>query len=129
MADLLKRLQIKDHSSFLVVNRPPELKEVLSVLPGTPDTEPKGTYDFVMIFADSMEKAEAAVNKSIGSLGEDKLLWFCYPKKSSKKYSSDVYRDNSWELFDKYGFKGVRQISLDDDWSALRFRDKGFVKK
>jgi hypothetical protein len=128
MADLVKRLQIKDHKTFLIVNQPPELGEVLSELPGTPDTEPKGTYDCIMIFADSMEKAEDAVSKTIENLGEDRLLWFCYPKKSSKKYQSDVYRDNSWELFDKYGFRGVRQISLNDDWSALRFRDKKFVK-
>ena len=70
------------------------------------------------------ENAPAAV----AALVEDGLLWFAYPKKSSKKYRSDVGRDDSWQALGDLGFEAVRQIAIDEDWSALRFRQARFIK-
>ena len=59
---------------------------------------------------------------------EDPVLWIAYPKKSSKKYKSDLSRDHGWEAVGEAGFEGVRQIAIDSDWSALRFRKVAFIK-
>jgi len=45
-----------------------------------------------------------------------------YPKKSSAKYRSDLSRDDSWRELGDLGFEPVRQVAVDADWSALRFR-------
>lgn len=52
----------------------------------------------------------------------DALLWFAYPKGTSKKYMCDFNRDDGWDVLRKSGFDSVRQIAIDEDWSALRFR-------
>ena len=59
----------------------------------------------------------------------DLLLWFAYPKKSSKNYQSDINRDDGWTVLGALGFEGVRQVAIDADWSALRFRKIEYIKK
>ena len=56
------------------------------------------------------------------------VLWFAYPKKSSKLYRSDINRDAGWDVLGKFGFEPVRQIALNEHWSALRFRVVAEIK-
>jgi hypothetical protein len=58
----------------------------------------------------------------------DALLWFAYPKGSSKKYKCDFNRDSGWAVLGEAGFEAVRQVAIDEDWSALRFRRVEFIK-
>jgi hypothetical protein len=51
-----------------------------------------------------------------------------YPKGSSKRYRCDFNRDTGWAALGDVGFEGVRLISIDDDWSAMRFRRLEYVK-
>ena len=63
-------------------------------------------------------------------MSEDGLLWLCYPKKSSKTYKgSDCSRDTVTGMLSEEGFEPVRQIAIDEDWSALRFRKPEKIKK
>jgi len=55
-------------------------------------------------------------------------LWFCYPKGTSKKYKCDFNRDTGWETLGNYNLEGVRQVAIDEDWSALRFRKIEHIK-
>jgi hypothetical protein len=45
-----------------------------------------------------------------------------YPKGSSKAYRCEFNRDTGWQALGAAGFEPVRQVSIDADWSALRFR-------
>jgi hypothetical protein len=51
---------------------------------------------------------------------EDKLSWIAYPKDG--QLSTDLSRDILNEHMKSKGVAGVRQISIDEVWSALRFR-------
>ena len=62
------------------------------------------------------------------NLMADGILWFCYPKKTSKKYKSDIDRDHGWEPLNDSGLHGIRLVAIDNDWSALRFRNKKYIK-
>ena len=64
----------------------------------------------------------------INNISKDAVLWFAYPKKSSTKYNSDINRDHGWQLLGDLGFEGVRQVAIDENWSALRFRHADFIK-
>ena len=44
------------------------------------------------------------------------------------EYKCDFNRDNGWTRLGELGFEPVRQVAIDDDWSALRFRRVGFIK-
>jgi hypothetical protein len=89
------------------------------------DTNP---YDFVLIFVKSCSEIQHYADAVKTALNEDALLWLAYPKKSSKKYQSDISRDDGWQPVGDLGFEGVRQIAIDEDWSAVRFRDARFIK-
>jgi hypothetical protein len=51
------------------------------------------------------------------------LFWLSSPKKTGK-IASDLSRDIVWELMKVMdtGLRPVTQISIDETWSALRFR-------
>ena len=57
------------------------------------------------------------------------MVWFAYPKGSSKKYKCEFNRDTGWSAVGKQGFEPVRMVASDEDWSALRFRRVEFIKK
>lgn len=44
-----------------------------------------------------------------------------YPKKSSK-VKTDLTRDIGWDVVTDVGWTGIAQVSIDDTWSATRFR-------
>ena len=65
---------------------------------------------------DKLSKAAAA--KAVG----DALLWFAYPKSTSERSACEFNRDKGWDVLLGLGFDCVRQVAIDEDWSALRFR-------
>ncbi len=50
----------------------------------------------------------------------DALTWVAYPK--AGKLGTDLNRDVLAELVKARGVQPVRQVALDDIWSALRLR-------
>lgn len=56
------------------------------------------------------------------------MVWFVYPKGTSKKYKNKINRDSGWEIMGKVGFERVRLAAIDEDWSALRFRRVEYIK-
>jgi hypothetical protein len=78
---------------------------------------------FVARKAELDKVAATVVSKAVG----DALLWFAYPKGTSTRYKSDINRDTGWDVLRASGFDTVRQVSIDEDWSALRFRRSAFI--
>ncbi len=64
----------------------------------------------------------------IHNLSDDGKLWLAYPKGTSRRYKSDINRDHGWETVTGAGFRPVSQVAIDEDWSALRFRNLKYVK-
>jgi hypothetical protein len=48
---------------------------------------------------------------------------------TSKKYRCEFNRDTGWAAVAAHNLETVRMVAIDEDWSALRFRDVAFVKK
>jgi len=84
--------------------------------------------EFVIAFVAGKDELVAFAEQIVPTLKGDGLLWLAYPKGSSKKYNCDFNRDTSWQVFTPFNLLPVRQISIDDDWSALRFRKAEFIK-
>jgi hypothetical protein len=49
-------------------------------------------------------------------------------KGTSKRFTCDFNRDTGWSVIRDAGFDSVRQVAIDEDWSALRFRRLEYVK-
>ncbi len=143
MHDIWRKMQVKDQRRFLVLGAPEEFQPVLREADagwemetreavGAVDGTGSGaapTYDIVVIFVSESEHiARGAEVIQTNVAGDDTLLWICYPKKSSKKYKSPITRDEGWDPVIDLGWEGVRQIAIDDDWSALRFRPREAIK-
>ena len=64
-----------------------------------------------------------------GKLHGDPIIWISYPKKSSKKNKGTLTRDLGWDAFAPLELEPVSQLSLDDDYSILRFRRVDQIKK
>jgi hypothetical protein len=90
--------------------------------------DPRYPYEFMLIFVKSISEIEQIAPMTIHNLAADGVLWFCYPKKTSKEYHSDIDRDHGWKALNDSGFNGIRLVAVDKDWSALRFRNKKYIK-
>jgi len=132
METLLTKLQFKDHKLSLILNSPEEFKSTLAELSKLTDMNQEMNtnlkYEFAIVFVKSCAEIKTLTSRTIKRLVEDAVLWFAYPKKSSKKYTSDISRDDGWQPLGDVGSEGVRQVAIDDDWSALRFRKTEFIK-
>ena len=58
----------------------------------------------------------------------DAVVWFAYPKGTSKKYTSDISRDTGIQALGEAGFEPVRMVAIDEDWTGKRFRRVAFIK-
>jgi hypothetical protein len=83
---------------------------------------PRKSYPFTLAFVQSESDVKKFGLVAARQLEGDGVCWMVYPKKSSKKYQATITRDNGWTLLGELGFEGVRQVAIDADWSALRFR-------
>ena len=84
---------------------------------------------YLLISLDQRKEIER-ISKSLGNMAKgDITVWFSYPKGSSKQYKCEFNRDTGWESLGVAGFEGVRQVAIDEDWSAIRFRRVEHIKK
>lgn len=85
-------------------------------------------YGFILVFVKSISEVEQVSPVILHNLMADGVLWYCFPKKSSKKFKSDLSRDKGWDVLTESGLAGIRLVSIDEDWSAFRFRNKKYIK-
>lgn len=129
---MLSKLKYKDQSPVLVLNAPPEFATTLSAWKKVTEVhtalDKKTGYAFAVIFVTTPAEVKKHGVPALAKLGDDAPLWFGYPKKTSKKYSSTISRDQGWEVLGEKGFEPVSLVALDDDWSLLRFRQVANIK-
>ncbi|MEM8896755.1 MAG: hypothetical protein AAGC85_01560 [Bacteroidota bacterium] len=132
MSPLFKKLNWKNHTPILIGHAPDSFQEEIEQIASMTDvhTEIQSDiqYPFLLVFAEKLADLHTKIESIKDSCQGDVVLWFAYPKKSSKKYVSDITRDNGWLPLGEMGFEGVRQVAIDVDWSALRFRHVDYIK-
>ena len=128
---LFKKLNLGTHREIVVLNAPdsfePELKKLKGVKIARDPNSPK-SVKFALAFATTQAELDRS-SKTLAAAAEgDAVLWFVYPKGTSKRYRCEFNRDSGWGVIRKAGFESVRMVAVDEDWSALRFRRLEFVK-
>lgn len=133
MDPVFKKLNFKDHQSILVLNAPYSFQPNLEVMENETSIqdhiETAKQITFLLAFVTKKEEIAEIVPLIATQLKGDALVWIAYPKKSSKRYRSDISRDEGWAPMGEAGLEPVRMVAIDQDWSALRFRKVGFIKK
>ena len=132
MNSLLKKLNFKDQKQVVLFNLPNDLGDLAAAFALLAqvhkDFTTVGKADFTIAFATKQEQVDTAADLIALNTEGDAVVWLAYPKGSSKRYKCDFNRDNGWTKLGALGFEPVRQVAIDDDWSALRFRRVAFIK-
>lgn len=132
MTLLFKKLNFKQHKEVLVFNHPAEFETELEAMKDytiiKTDVESITEVEFVLVFVKTQTEIDSITSLINEKLKGDAVVWFAYPKGSSKKYKAEINRDKGWNILGKYGFEPVRQVPVNDDWSAVRFRKVEFIK-
>ena len=132
MNAIFKKLNYKDQDQIFVMNTPTtfqkELDEMRTITTVKTDVGATKEVEFFLGFVMTQKQVDDLTKKVAPMIKGDGLLWFAYPKGSSKKYKCEFNRDNGWNELGKLGFEPVRMVAIDDDWSALRFRRAENIK-
>lgn len=132
MTPLFKKLNFKDHKQILVVDAPQSFGEELAAMDESTQVvkfiEQAGEIEFALVFVLDQVAIENFIYSIQPKLAADPIVWIAYPKASSKKYTCAFNRDTGFGILGEYGFEGVRQVAIDEDWSALRFRRVNHIK-
>lgn len=125
---LAKKLRLDDARRVLVWNAPEGYLSLLGELPDEIELleEPAGSFDFAHLFAADRAELEEYVDRLLDAVEYDAILWVSYPKGGSG-IKTDLNRDRLWAVMLDRGVRPVTQVSIDDVWSAMRFRPKDAV--
>jgi hypothetical protein len=111
---LAKKLNLKDGMKLRVVGKPGDMKL------GDVATTTAAAAEAVLVFVKTRADVDAKGAPVVEAARADRLAWFAYPK--AAQLGTDLNRDLLVRQLEDRGIQPVRQIALDDVWSALRFR-------
>lgn len=120
---LAKKLLIKPGHRVAVFNAPPGYLDELTATSeaAVVADPPDGSFDVVHLFVGDVEELNRLGPTAIGASKPDAVIWISYPKQSSKR-KSNLTRDVGWDSIHEAGLIGVSLVSIDEVWSAMRFR-------
>ncbi len=130
VASAFDKLNLKKQREILVLAAPPSFEPELQSLAGVSilrDARKTKSIEFAIAFVTRRVEVDAAVKQIVPKTDGDVVLWFAYPKGTSKRHTSEINRDTGWESLQSAGFETVRLVAIDADWSALRFRRTAYV--
>jgi hypothetical protein len=131
MASVFQKLNLKDQREIAVFNIPASFESELARLAGVKvlrDPKKCSAVQFALAFATQQAELDRLSRLLATNFAGDALLWFAYPKGTSKRYTCEFNRDTGWQVIRGAGFDSVRQVAIDEDWSALRFRRVEYIR-
>jgi hypothetical protein len=131
MQSTFEKLNLKNQTQILILNAPQSFEPELATLKGVTvlrDLKTAREIEFSLAFVTRQQEVDMLAKSVTKKAKGDAVIWFAYPKGSSKKYKSEINRDRGWQALGDAGFEPVRAVAIDEDWSATRFRRAEFIK-
>jgi hypothetical protein len=131
MGSVFEKLNLGSRQEIVVLGAPESFQPELAKLPVITlhhHLESVTEAAFWLAFVTRKSEVEKLVPEISRRAKGDAIVWFAYPKGTSKRYTCDFNRDTGWASLKKLGFDTVRAVAIDEDWTALRFRRKEFIK-
>jgi hypothetical protein len=128
---LFNKLNLGANDEIVLFNAPDSFESELKQLKGIKIVRDPGkpkAIKFGLAFAMTQAQLDRASKLLASATEGDAVLWFAYPKGTSKRYTCEFNRDAGWSVIRAAGFDSVRMVAIDEDWSALRFRRLEYVK-
>lgn len=111
--DLAGKLQTKD-LPLAIVNAPKGF-----AWDGPVAKDPKSAKA-ILVFMKNADELRVYSAPLVAAARRDAIAYLAYPK--GGQLGTDLDRDNIWVMLREQGIRPVRNIAIDDVWSALRFR-------
>lgn len=132
MTPTFKKLNYKAQKEICILNAPVEFANEILAMQDITSIKTDPMYceeiEFILTFVKTKDEIDQITPIIDKKLKGDGIVWFAYPKGTSKKYKVAISRDKGWGILGEVGFEGVRAVAIDKDWSALRFRRVDFIK-
>lgn len=132
MNPVFKKLNYKDQKVLYVINPPESFHSDLEQMADFGEVKDSldgaKTVSFFLAFVTLQKEVDSLARMVSPLLEPGSVLWFAYPKGTSRRYTCEFNRDNGWNVLGELGYEGVRMVAIDNDWSALRFKRAGEIK-
>ncbi|MFF2191399.1 hypothetical protein [Streptomyces sp. NPDC058157] len=117
--ELSAKLQMKPGQRLVQLGAADDVP-VLAAREEEPAAAPGAGEVIVAFVRTRADLATSAAVTAIDAARSDRPAWIAYPK--AGKLDTDLNRDVLREALAGHGVRPVRQIAVDDVWSAMRFR-------
>jgi hypothetical protein len=116
--EVAAKLQLKPGQSVAVIGDPRGARLELGT--AHPAADGPDAADAVIAFAANAHELDGLREPVVAGARRDALTWVAYPK--AGQLGTDLNRDSLASRLRDEGTRPVRQVALDEVWSALRFR-------
>jgi hypothetical protein len=115
--DLAAKLQLKRGQRLEATLAPQSIAPDLDAINPTAASAEEPA---LLVFVADRSTLEEQRTQIVAAAASDRLTWVAYPK--SGQLGTDLNRDSLAALLSTSGIQPVRQVAIDEVWSALRFR-------
>ena len=119
MQDVLKKLKFKQ--AGIIINPPSYLENEFSLLGVKFSFDKKIKSAATLVFVHDSKSFFNFMQRQLKNIEYDSVFWMAYPKHTSP-IKTDINRDTLRNDVEAFGLQTVTAISINDTWSALRFR-------
>lgn len=119
MQDTIKKFRFK--SNGIVLHAPAEIEKKFIKLGFETSFSKNIKSTNTLVFINNQKEYLNFLKNDLKHIEPDSVLWFAYPKGTSK-IKTGINRDTIRATGVAFGITTVTAISIDDTWSALRFR-------
>jgi hypothetical protein len=120
--ELLKKLRLKTDTPLWLVNEPYDVLSLFEEFEIKKSLTGKVPVAQLMLFVYSAMELAEYMNKLAPSIAHDTIFWIMYPKASgATKSDLTAMRSRGWDVVADLGFRGQTSVSLNDDWTGMRF--------
>jgi hypothetical protein len=124
--NIAQKLRIRENDTLLTLHAPETFGSTLTGLPDQVKIITSGkSFNQLHWFVINRAQLEKEMNKVLGMLKEQELVWVYYPKGGSG-LQTDLTRDKGWDclMAEKDRLTWLTLISFDSTWSVFGFRPK-----
>jgi len=113
---LAKKLNLKAATKLRVLGKPKEVDL------GDVEVTSLANVRDVLVFVTRITDLDRVAGPMLEAARADRIAWAAYPK--AGQLGTDLNRDILAKELQKRGAQPVRQVAIDEVWSALRFRPR-----
>ncbi|MCM5661545.1 hypothetical protein [Galbibacter mesophilus] len=130
MKTLFEKLKLENQKEILILNEPEGFAEELASLVDIDIYQSLiqvNKMEFALIFVSTIKELEDQFHTLHPKLKDDVVLWVAHPRKISEKLKTDITDDYDWHPLAKHRYERVKNIKINPDWEAVRFRREEYI--